>query len=70
MIIRPHENRGAIKTDRARQETSRLIEAILEIQVNAALAGHDYGPFEAVDTWTKGGYEARYRRCQKKVRSG
>ena len=32
-------------------------QAILEIQVNAALAGHDLGPFEPVEGLT-GGYEA------------
>jgi hypothetical protein len=37
--------------------------AILEIQVNAGLAGHDLGPFEPVDTFAGGGYEARCRRC-------
>ncbi len=33
-------------------------ESILEIQVNAALTGHDLGPFEPVEVLT-GGYEAR-----------
>ena len=37
-------------------------ESILEIQVNAALAGHDLGPFEPVEVLT-GGYEARCRKC-------
>jgi hypothetical protein len=37
-------------------------ESILEIQVNAALSGHDLGPFEPVEVLT-GGYEARCRRC-------
>ena len=36
--------------------------SILEIQVNAALAGHDLGPFEPVEVLT-GGYEARCRNC-------
>ena len=36
--------------------------AILEIQVNAALAGHDLGPFVEVDT-ISGGYEVRCRKC-------
>lgn len=29
-------------------------ESILEIQVNAALSGHNLGPFEPVDTFTGG----------------
>jgi len=37
-------------------------ESILSIQVNAALAGHDLGPFEPVEVLT-GGYEARCRNC-------
>ncbi len=37
--------------------------AILEVQVNAALAGHDLGPFEEVDN----GYQAKCRRCGKTV---
>ena len=41
-------------------------ESILESQVNAALAGHDIGPFEDVDT-TAGGYQAACRRCAKTV---
>ena len=41
-------------------------EAILEAQVNAALAGHNLGPFEPVDTLT-GGYEARCRKCGQTV---
>jgi hypothetical protein len=36
-----------------------LRESILELQVNAALAGHDLGPFERVEN----GYQARCRRC-------
>lgn len=42
--------------------TKEAKEAILEIQVNAALAGHDLGPFEPVDTVT-GGYQAKCRKC-------
>jgi hypothetical protein len=38
--------------------------AILETQVNAALAGHDIGPFEPVDPEI-GGYQAACRRCGK-----
>ena len=38
--------------------------AILEIQVKAALAGHDLGPFEPVDPEI-GGYQAACRRCGK-----
>jgi hypothetical protein len=37
--------------------------AILEIQVNAALAGHDLGPFEDVTDRVNGEYEARCRLC-------
>ncbi len=37
-------------------------ESILAIQVNAALSGHDLGPFEPVEVLT-GGYEARCRKC-------
>jgi hypothetical protein len=36
-----------------------LRESILETQVDAALAGHDLGPFERVEN----GYQARCRRC-------
>lgn len=38
-----------------------LRESILELQVNAALAGHDLGSFEPVNR----GYEVRCRRCGK-----
>lgn len=44
-------------------------EPILEIQVNAALAGHDLGPFEPDETFT-GGYEARCRQCKQSVWAG
>jgi len=37
-------------------------ESILSIQVDAALSGHDLGPFEPVEVLT-GGYEARCRKC-------
>ncbi len=37
--------------------TNDAKESILEIQVNAALSGHDLGPFEPVEVLT-GGYEA------------
>ena len=36
-------------------------ESILSIPVDAALTGHDLGPFEPVEVLT-GGYEARCRR--------
>lgn len=41
-----------------RNDTS-LRESILELHVNAALAGHDLGSFERVEN----GYQARCRRC-------
>lgn len=41
-------------------------DTVLEIQVNAALAGHDLGPFESAETLT-GGYQARCRRCGRTV---
>ena len=37
--------------------------SILEIQVNVALDGYGYGPFETVETFSGGGYESRFRRC-------
>ena len=37
-------------------------ESILSIQVDAALSGHNLGPFEPVKIFT-GGYEARCRKC-------
>jgi hypothetical protein len=40
--------------------------AILEVQVDAALANHDLGPFEDVDPEI-GGYQAECRRCGKTV---
>ena len=42
--------------------TKEAKQSILEIQVNAALSGHDLGPFEPVEVLT-GGYEARCRNC-------
>ena len=39
---------------------AQLREAILESQVEAALQGHEIGPFEPVDTMS-GGYEAGCR---------
>ena len=36
--------------------------AILEIQINASLSGHDLGPSEPVDT-VSGGYEVYCRKC-------
>ena len=38
-------------------------DSILEIQVNKALAGHDLGPFEPVDTFDGAGYQAECRKC-------
>jgi hypothetical protein len=40
--------------------------AILEVQVNATLSGHDIGPFELVDPRI-GGWQAECRRCGKSV---
>jgi len=40
----------------------KLREAILEAQAEAALGGHELGPFKEVDTIT-GGYEARCKLC-------
>lgn len=40
-----------------------LRESILELQVDAALAGHDLAPFERVEN----GYQARCRRCGQTV---
>jgi len=45
--------------------TKETRPAILEAQVYA-LAGHDLGSFEEVDT-TAGGYQATCRRCAKTV---
>lgn len=44
-------------------------ESVLEIQVNAALAGHDFGPFEPVDTLT-GGHQVTCQRCGMTSRVG
>jgi hypothetical protein len=41
-------------------------ESRLEMMVEAALAGHDIGPFEPADA-TTGGYEAACRRCGRSV---
>jgi hypothetical protein len=46
--------------------TDQARAAILEAQVDAALAGHDLGPFETVDPEI-GGYQAACRRCGKTV---
>ncbi len=43
-------------------DSADLKASLLEIQVNAALSGHDLGPFEPVEVLT-GGYEARWRKC-------
>ena len=43
-----------------------LRAAILEAQVDAALAGHDIGEFKPVSTHTPG-YQARCRRCDRTV---
>jgi hypothetical protein len=38
--------------------TKEAKESILEIQVNAAPAGHDLGPFELLDIFEGAGYQA------------
>ena len=44
------------------EATARLRENVLEAQVRAALAGHDIGPFDPVNS-TAGGYQAECRKC-------
>ena len=44
-------------------DTDPFRDAILQAQVNAALAGHDIGPFDEVDN----GYQAACRRCGQTV---
>jgi hypothetical protein len=53
---------GGLKGRRMLTESAK--GAILEVQVNATLSGHDIGPFEPVDTIT-GGYQAVCRKCGK-----
>jgi hypothetical protein len=43
--------------------------SVLEIQVNAALTGHDLGLYEPVETFS-GGYEDRCRYCNKNAGLG
>jgi hypothetical protein len=46
------------------EDGSALKDSILEIQVNAALAGHDLGPFDPVESSFEGaGYQAECRKC-------
>lgn len=47
-----------------------LSKSILEIQVNAALSGHDLAPFERVTDRATGGYQVRCRRCGQDRRAG
>jgi hypothetical protein len=51
------------RVNRRPSVTNPARAAILECQVDAALAGHDLGPFEEVDN----GYQAACRRCGKTV---
>ena len=41
----------------AKAEDERVKTAVLEIQVNATLAGHDLGPFEPAEVLTGGNIE-------------
>ena len=41
-------------------------DTILEVQVEAALEGHDLGPFEPVDP-DIGGWQASCRKCRQSV---
>lgn len=43
-----------------------LAESRLEIMVEAALSGHDLGPFEPVASGS-GGFQARCRHCRRSV---
>ena len=38
-------------------------ESILYIQVDAALAGHELGPFEPVESFEGAGYQVEFRQC-------
>ena len=42
---------------------AHLRESFLEVQVNAAVTGHDLSGFEPVNARMAGGYEARCRIC-------
>lgn len=44
-----------------------LNEAIMEIQVNALLSGHDLSPFEPLSADREGEYQAACRRCGRTV---
>jgi len=43
--------------------TTDVRTSIVEIQVNAALSGHDLGPFEPVESFEGADYQARCRQC-------
>jgi hypothetical protein len=46
-----------IQTNQTTMTSPELKPTVLEVQVNAALAGHDLGPFEEVDN----GYQVACR---------
>jgi hypothetical protein len=48
-------------------KSNDLREVILECQVNAALSGHDLGPFEPVQNQIADGWQAKCRRCGQSV---
>jgi hypothetical protein len=59
---RDQTNRLCDSDTKCTMTTKEAKESILSIKVNAALVGHDLGPFEPVEVLT-GGYKARCRRC-------
>jgi len=63
-MARYRKSTGKYGDQSARRMTTESAKgAILETQVNAALSGHDIGPFEPVETFEGAGYQARCRRC-------